>query len=448
MRATAVILVGAVLAVAAWDLSALSWFDQPLAPPAVQQEGAPVAKQPDAVVSTVSIQPAGEPAGVVRTKQVLAELGAGLNTRPSWPSWCASAPAAPWTMSATGPEGQHISVALTAAGQGRATWQELKNQLQSCEDFELTRLEDNALTLTRYDVPTSWTLARSADVIVSVHEEGTYPRRLAEDLVKGIAQDCKDTSGGNPNYPGYQPYREEVVLNLAQPVLKRTEQPEPQVTWRPPPRLAVSALAPVLDPTATVNRFTYQIPPTGPAPVLMDPMAFTPPSEGRPESLEEPSKVKAGPKKTPVLVPAVDVFGPGCGWAFTGTLPPEQDADQVQEQATARLTSYELEAASKSADWFVKSLQQEYDSEQYAKQQLAAANWRAYDQAMSQAKQEWSLAQSQRQASEDRWFSWTVPTPEPLAPPTMEPALPTPEPSQLEPTPQPDPTLIEEPARP
>jgi len=87
-----------------------------------------------------------------------------------------------------------------------------------------------------------------------------------------------------------------------------------------------------------------------------------------------------------ITVPALDVDGPGCGWAFTGAVAPVVDGAQVEREATALVNETTTELRAAQLEW--NGAVADYLDASAVYEPLAAA-WNAYTAQVASVQGEW-----------------------------------------------------------
>jgi hypothetical protein len=186
-----------------------------------------------------------------------------------------------------------------------------------------------------------------------------------------LSPDISDTDlgrtpwSGKP-FVGYFVQKNVEIPKLPLPAVPTTEVPAYKAT-------------PIPAPTLTVKDVTL---PTQPTDYPVWPMLPTPLT--KPVSPVAPSPT--APFQKDVQVPAKDVNGPGCGWAFTGTTPPVYDSSQEQSKIDAAVTKTQSELTMSAKQWQTSVL--DY--------------WKNYSQ-FSQNVPAWNSYADQVQAVTDAW---------------------------------------------
>jgi hypothetical protein len=186
-----------------------------------------------------------------------------------------------------------------------------------------------------------------------------------------ISPDISDTDlsrtpwSGKP-FVGYLVQKNVEIPKLPLPTVPTTETPAYTATPIPAPALTVKDVVLPTQPT------DYPVWPLLPTPAT------------KPETPVAPSAT--APFQKDIQVPAKDINGPGCGWAFTGTTPPVYDDSEGQAKTEVAVTKAQAELNTSAKQWQTSVL--DY--------------WKKYSQ-FSKAVPVWNSYADQVQAVTDAW---------------------------------------------
>lgn len=283
------------------------------------------------------------------------------------PRWGATVPVpfgcqvtAPMLSAQDGP----VSVHVFSAGLGQV----VADQVAQCGtptgvgSTNATRLGVDGGTVT------AWTRGDVLVTLTSPGPPGVGADQLDAALLDTLGGTCANLTPSlvdatrNPTRPDYAPYTQ---------VLTLTTNPTPGA-----PDVGDELPAPAPAP-ATVG-----VPDGVAGPPVPDPVPEpAPPSWPGPE----PLTIK-------VVVPAADITGPGCGWAFTDSVPPPVDLDAVQVKADALRQAAADQLTSRQQTWLTDAQQYTDELVEYVP---ALQAWTDYVTAVDDVHQAWS-----RQAAE------------------------------------------------
>ncbi|HBJ73763.1 MAG TPA: hypothetical protein DDY88_08710 [Actinobacteria bacterium] len=341
----------------------------------------------------------------------------------SWPSWCGAPPQAPWQRFGVTADGTRVGVVVASAGDGKRLWQEQLAQLSGCTQFRVVNSTPTSLTLRRTDVPVTWVVARYEDVLASVLQvsEGAPIETLetiATDLVEGTASEClsnpDDDTSRNPYRPGYLPWHPAVPIDTPDPSGPKVPEVSATVEWTAPPAIARPELAVIWPPNVTYNPYTMTdvtLAPIRRVPVLVDPAELLPPAVPRPAA--SPPAAIPLPTSVTAYFARPDTVGPGCGWAFAGTVPPVFDPALPGKELEGRIDGAFATAADKLASWLVWSVDAREYALEDAQTRAALEAWTRYDQALEKATVAWQAALDQHTISLDTWYAYVPVAPSP-----------------------------------
>lgn len=333
--------------------------------------------------------------------------------------------------------GVTLFVGAWRAGAASAAFDDLQQAAASCHSVNRQSGRDELLaTSSSADGNRAVSAVRNGDVLTVVvassvgadpASTATSMAQSAQKIVKGRLNGiCVDPSSRTdsqaatrdaytPNYSGLRVETKTTVADSAIVpsgyVRGLTSANNPSATWTPPAAKAFPTLAPLRPPTiaGTADK--------GPAPVLIDPAAITPPTDPQPTTLAaaEPALPGPGPQKSKAMTPVVDPVGPGCGWAFTRTAVPESTPRALavgSQRAIVRslvtTTAEQGKAMTESLGWSDRYLE-------WVTVRRAQANWDAYQAALAQANLAMSTAKETYRKSVERWNLGPAPASAPNA---------------------------------
>ena len=441
------VIAACLVVVASANWAAFAWFDAPLTLPA---SSSPVSTaSPSSSPTPKALPVAALSPGAASALAALSSYS--LDSAPQWPAWCPQVPSAAWLASGKD-KGFSSAVAVTPAGLGTMKFGALVSGLASCEGFSLSSFTPDTVTLYRPDVNLYWTVATDRDVAVSVYsldsnQTKEEANRILRKAVAGCAVPVGDQAGRNPFLAGYEQYSKNQTLVLAAP--EKDFLPvssKGSSLWKPPAPVAHDSLAPLVPPTSTSNgTFTpAQLAPRLPAPVYVSPASIVEPEFPRPDFVKDSLSLPNLPSAySKVSVPVSDEVGPGCGWAYTGSSPPEP-VDLSTAQMAAQQAALETKVR-KLGNWFATAAALTMADPADILTSRQAAAWRRYDAALERALADQQRAREAYDASVYAWEHPPVASPEPSADPSFE--TPTEAPSTdpstgptAEPTPEPTPS--------
>lgn len=387
------------------------------------------------------------PPGVQDMDVALLSVGA-TSAFGSWPSWCGAPPEAPWQRFGVTADGTRVGVVIASAGDGARLWEEQLAQLSGCTQFRVVDSMPTSLTLRRTDVPVTWVVARYKDVLVSVLQVSDSAstetlETIATDLVEGTASMClsdpDEDTGRNPWRPGYRPWHPAVPIDTPDPGGPKVPDISATVEWTAPVAIARPELAVIWPPNITFNPYTMDavLAPVRRVPVLVDPVELVPPTVDRP--VVPPPDAPPLPTTATAYFARPDTVGPGCGWAFAGTVPPAFDPALPGIELEGRIDGAFATAAAKLASWLVWSVDARAHALEDAQTRAALAAWARYDEALEKATAAWQAAVDQRTISLDTWHAY-VPLDPLTAPTVLPPSVSPTDVSTVEPTGSPAPS--------
>jgi hypothetical protein len=208
--------------------------------------------------------------------------------------------------------------------------------------------------------PDSYGLAKSFNDLLVKNLNGAC---LSPDISDA---DLSRTPWSGKPFVGYLAQKNVQISKLPLPTVPTTATPTYPTTPIPAPSIAVKDVSLPTQPT------DYPVWPLLPAP-LTKPVTPVAPSA-------------TAPFQKDIQVPAKDVNGPGCGWAFTGTTPPIYDEVKQQSKTDAAVTQAQSELTTSAKQWQTSVL--DY--------------WKNYN-AFSQSVPAWNSYADQVQAVTDAW---------------------------------------------
>lgn len=188
-----------------------------------------------------------------------------------------------------------------------------------------------------------------------------------------ISPDISDTDlgrtpwSGKP-FVGYFAQKNVEIPKLPLPKVPTDATPEYKPTPIPAPELTVKDVDLPTQPT------DYPVWPLLPNPVT------------KPVSPEAPSAT--APFQKDIEVPAKDVKGPGCGWAFTGTTPPIYDDSQEQVKTDAAVTQAKAELDTSAKQWQTSVLDYWKNYSQFSQ---AVPGWNSYVEQVEAVTDAWNI---------------------------------------------------------
>lgn len=421
MRKTVLVIVACALL--AINVAALILLVGPLAPDssnAAEISAEPQVSRQDAQLAVVASDE--RPPGVQDMDAALLSVGA-TQALGNWPSWCGAPPEGPWQRFGVTADGTRVGVVIASAGDGQRLWDEQLSRLNGCTQFRVVDSSSTSLTLSRTDVPVTWVVSRYEDVFVSVLRvsEGASTEALqtiATDLVEGTASEClsnpdPDTTR-NPWRLGYRPWHPAVPIDIPDPGGPKIPDVEAAVEWAAPVAMPRPDLAVLWPPNVTYNQYTMDVSlaPVRRVPVLVDPAEFLPPPVERPDA--PPPVAIPVPTKVNAYFAREDTIGPGCGWAFAGTVPPTFDPALPALELESRIDGAFTTAAAQLASWLAWSVDARVFAQEDAQTRASLEVWEKYDEALENASAAWDAAVAQRQVSLDAWYAYVPLEPLPL----------------------------------
>lgn len=370
-------------------------------------------------VSELEATPTDElPPGVQDMDAALASVGATPEAG-SWPTWCGTPPESPWKMFGVTADGTRVGILIASAGDGTRLWRQQLLALTGCTQFRLVDSTPSSLTLQRTDVPVTWVVARRGDVLVSVLQvsegasrdslkliAGDVVDRTTAQCVIGTDENADENMTRNPWRPGYQQWHPAVPIDTPEPGGPSVPEVSVLFDWAAPEPLPRPELAVIAKPDVTFNPYTTDIlvAPVARVPVLIDPAELVPPAVPRPDA--PPPAAIAMPTTATAYFARADTLGPGCGWAFAGTVPPEFDPQLPARELEGRIDGAFTTAAAHLASWLEWSVDARANAQKDAETRAALAVWATYDQALQKASLTWQSAVLRRLTSLDTWFAY------------------------------------------
>lgn len=369
-------------------------------------------------------------------------------------------------------------IALTA-GAGReqvATWQQTLPECSPARTTHPSALPSGAegfqtrtWTSRTNLVQTIWNRGDVAVILTSpnTHTAAQAATLLDNALQTAIAPVCHDLSPTladarrNPTHDQYAPYQATATLPVpapatpSAPIDNATADPWPLPTPQPQDHLApLSSNQPAWTTNATPPApLTPEEAAKDPAPELINPDDFTLINEA-PTTLPSPPTRPTLPTEHTYTYPTKDTAGPGCGWSFTATAPPNVDENTLTRTAQAAHTAATRDINTLRAQHHVadRAWQRAYTT--WTTHRAQAQAGLTYRTAYQDALADWAAAEEVYEASVDAFVAaqqaaLVPPEPElPDAPTSPPPVEPDPVPDMppgtdvpsLEPEPTPAPT--------
>lgn len=410
-----IIVVSSACGLLAINAAALLWLVGPLASGSsgaaeVSAEPSVASQEAQLAVTPASVRPPG-----VRDMEVaLVSVGA-TSALGSWPSWCGAPPETPWKGFGVTEDGTHVGIVIATAGDGTRLWQQQLSALSGCTQFRIVDSTPTSLSLRRTDVPVTWVVARHEDVLVSVLQVSDSAstqalESIATAVVERTASQClsdtDDDKGRNPWRPGYRPWHPAVPIDTPEPGGPKVPDVSTVVEWTTPEAIARPDLAVISKPDVTFNPYTTEVEaaPVRRVPELVDPAELVPPAVDRPEA--PPPEALPLPTMATAYFARPDTVGPGCGWAFAGTVPPAFDPTLPGIELEGRIDGAFATSAARLASWLVWSVDARAHARQDAQTRAELAAWAAYDQALEKATTAWQAALDRRMISLDTWYAY------------------------------------------
>lgn len=172
----------------------------------------------------------------------------------------------------------------------------------------------------------------------------------------------------------------------------------PSPTWRPPAAKPFPELAPAIRYDAAGAPIGF-----GKPPMLIDPDEMDPPAgpeSGSPGPAPEPPR--PGPGEATAHVRATDTVGPGCGWAFAGTVSPQPDPADTPENRRAQIVRELLVTTRAQGEAMVDAIQWPAKYQRWFAEAQTAADWKAYWSAKADAEAALEEAQEEYEDSLER----------------------------------------------
>jgi hypothetical protein len=252
------------------------------------------------------------------------------------------------------------------------------------------------------------------------------PARLASVCVDPTSTSDKYLAARDPYSPNYNGYQRDVQTSIAAPPvftkkeIKLVASPSPAATWRGPGGVAYAPWAPLVVPApGTPISADVATAPRGGAPVLVDPSRIPAPSGSQPSGAlgDEPELPEATVDTSVATAPAVDVNGPGCGWAFTATVSPVVTSEEVNQKARQSILDQLAKDTKKQGQTLVQTVAWPRERSEWVKAAKIQADWNAYYSAVSRARTQTAQAKAAYDASVAKWqaaaITGVVPVPAP-----------------------------------
>ena len=180
--------------------------------------------------------------------------------------------------------------------------------------------------------------------------------------------DLSRTPWSGKPFVGYSIEKRVEIPQLPLPAVPDAEAADYKATPIPAPALTVKDVVLPTKPT------DYPVWPNLPAPV------------DKPVSPDAPSAT--APFQKPIQIPAKDVLGPGCGWAFTGTTPPVFDDVKAQAVADASVAKAKDELNASAKQWQTSVLDYWKNYSKFAKSVPA---WNTYADQVQAVTDAWNV---------------------------------------------------------
>ncbi len=280
----------------------------------------------------------------------------------------------------------------------------------------------NTATLAGDAEALAWQAVASAEQIVK--------KQLAGVCLNPTSATEPDNTERDPYSPSYSGAKKSVQLSLPvtrpidSTVQQSLRQTSTDATWVPPPPIPRNDLAP-LAPAGIGGTLT--------APWLIDPDMVNPPAGAEPttEATESPTLPESPTTLATYRIPFEDVVGPGCGWKFADTNVPIFDAAHIAALSQPIQLKALVAATRKQGNWLVATASWPGRYQLWLDSKRSYADWERYREVLDLAKAELELAR--RRYADSFAAATSSPSPLPSSSPTS-PAGPT-----QSPTPDPDP---------
>lgn len=211
---------------------------------------------------------------------------------------------------------------------------------------------------------TAWTRGDVLVTLVTADAPGSAATDLDARLLAALEPVCVDLAPDaeaitrNPTQGSYAPFTEQVIVSV------------PELADPPDVGAAPAQVAPADPGRPTVPQGLV-------GPPLPEPVT-------RPSAPTWPGPM---PLVTDVTVPAVDQEGPGCGWAFTGAVPPPADAGAIRAQKTQAMADARSQLLAHQSAWATAAADYPAALEAY---QVELAGWQAYVTAHAAVTDAWA----------------------------------------------------------
>lgn len=257
---------------------------------------------------------------------------------------------------------------------------------------------------------------RVLDTVMSSAKK-ELPARLSAACVNPTSTSDKYLAARDPYSPDYNGYQRDVKTSIAAPPvfskkeIKLVSSQSPVATWRGTGGVAYAPWAPLVVPApGTPISADPATAPRGAPPVLVDPSKISPPSSSQPSGAlgDEPHLPEVTIDKSVATAPAVDVTGPGCGWAFTATVSPVVTSAEVDQKARQAILDQLAKDTKKQGQTLVQTVAWPQLRSDWVKAAKIQADWNAYYSAVSSARAQTAQAKAAYDASVARWQAAAV----------------------------------------
>ncbi len=346
-----------------------------------------------------------------------------------------------------------VQVAAWRAGAAAGAYQDLVSTAKKCGEVSQSDGIDQfrtgsyssdgqrAIGVRRYGdlmlVASASSLSQDPDRVLDTvmnSAEKEIPARLSSACVNPTSTSDKYLAARDPYSPGYNGYQRDVKTSIAAPPvfskkqIKLVSSQSPAATWRGPVGVAWAPWAPLIVPApGTPISADPATAPRGGAPVLVDPSKIPSPSGSRPSGAlgEEPELPEVTIDNSVATAPAVDVSGPGCGWAFTATVSPVVTSEEVDQKARQAILDQLAKDTKKQGQALVQTVAWPQARSDWVKSAKIQADWNAYYSALSSARAQTEQAKAAYDASVAQWqaaaVTGVVPVPAPAPAPVPVP---------------------------